>query len=157
MCIRDRAEIVPPRPDLPVSLATSMGDVEPDPHAPLTQKELWEAVAAALTGNDVILADQGTSYCGIAAQRLPSGAVFIGQPLWASIGYTLPAMIGAAIAAPHRRPVLLIGDGAAQLTVAELGTLIRQRIPAVIIVVNNNGYTVELSLIHISEPTRPAA
>ena len=94
----------------------------------------------------MIFADQGTSFCGIAAQRLPSGAVFIGQPLWASIGYTLPAMIGAAIAAPHRRPVLLIGDGAAQLTVAELGTLIRQRIPAVIVVVNNNGYTVERAI-----------
>lgn len=140
------AEIVPPRPDLPVSFAAPMSNIEPDPYAPLTQKELWEAVGAALTGNDVIFADQGTSFCGIAAQRLPSGAVFIGQPLWASIGYTLPAMIGAAIAAPHRRPVLLIGDGAAQLTVAELGTLIRHRIPAVIVVVNNNGYTVERAI-----------
>lgn len=63
-------------------------------------------------------------------QRVPHDTVFIGQPLWASIGFTLPALLGAAMAAPGRRPVLLIGDGAARLTIGELGTLIRYRVPA---------------------------
>jgi indolepyruvate decarboxylase len=79
-------------------------------------------------------------------QRIPHDTVFIGQPLWAAIGYTLPALLGAAMAAPLRRPVLLIGDGAAQLTIQELGSLIRFGIPALIIVVNNDGYTVERAI-----------
>ena len=76
--------------------------------------------------------------------RLPHGVTFIGQPLWGSIGYTLPATrrggrwrIGIA------GPVLLIGDGAAQLTVQELGTFSREGLSPVIVVVNNDGYTVE--------------
>jgi indolepyruvate decarboxylase len=90
-----------------------------------------------------VLADQGTSFYGMAGERLPHGVVFGGQPLWAAIGFTLPAILGAALARPERRPVLLIGDGAAQLTSAELGTLVRHGVPAVIVVVDNGGYTVE--------------
>lgn len=117
-----------------------------DPDEPLTQRGLWGSVADALRPGDVVVADQGTSYYGIAGQRMPRDCVLIGQPLWASIGYALPALIGAAAAAPGRRPVLLIGDGAAQMTIAELGTLIRLGIPAVIVVVNNSGYTVERAI-----------
>jgi indolepyruvate decarboxylase len=107
---------------------------------------LWDRVARALTPGNVVLADQGTSFYGMAEHRLPSGVSFIGQPLWASIGYTLPATLGAGLAHPDRRPVLLIGDGAAQLTVAELGCLARENIPAVIVLVNNGGYTIERAI-----------
>lgn len=78
--------------------------------------------------------------------RLPQGVTFIGQPLWGSIGYTLPAAVGAAVAHPDRRTVLLIGDGAAQLTVQELGTFSREGLSPVIVVVNNDGYTVERAI-----------
>lgn len=72
--------------------------------------------------------------------------MFLGQPLWASIGYTLPALVGACLAAPGRHGVLLVGDGAAQMTAQELSTLIRERIPAVVIIVDNDGYTVERAI-----------
>jgi indolepyruvate decarboxylase len=127
----------------PAVVATTM----PAPgDTPLTQDELWATVAAALKPGDLVIADQGTSFYGMGRQRIPHDAVFIGQPLWAAIGYTLPALLGAAMAAPLRRPVLLIGDGAAQLTIQELGSLIRFGIPALIIVVNNDGYTVERAI-----------
>ncbi|KQR23550.1 alpha-keto acid decarboxylase family protein [Microbacterium sp. Leaf151] len=118
------------------------------PHPPvaggaLSQRALWHEVAAFLRDGDTVLADQGTSFYGMAGERLPHGVVFGGQPLWAAIGFTLPAILGAALARPERRPVLLIGDGAAQLTAAEVGTLVRHDVPAVIVVVDNAGYTVE--------------
>ena len=72
---------------------------------------------------------------------------FIGQPLWASIGYTLPAALGAQLAAPRRRTILLIGDGSAQLTAQEIGTLLREGCTPIIVVINNDGYTIE-SAIH---------
>jgi indolepyruvate decarboxylase len=71
---------------------------------------------------------------------------FIGQPLWGSIGYTLPAALGAAVAHPDRRTVLIIGDGAAQLTVQELGAFSREALSPVIVVVNNDGYTIERAI-----------
>ena len=70
---------------------------------------------------------------------------FTGQLLWASIGYTLAALLGACTARPGRRGVLLIGDGAAQMTVHEPATVVRGNLPAVV-VVDNDGYTVERAI-----------
>ncbi|WP_037138926.1 alpha-keto acid decarboxylase family protein [Rhodococcoides fascians] len=117
-----------------------------DTSTALTQHTLWNTVSGALEDGNIVLADQGTSFYGMASHRLPAGVTFIGQPLWASIGYTLPATLGAALAEPNRRTVLLIGDGAAQLTVQEIGTLAREKLAPVIIVVNNDGYTVERAI-----------
>jgi indolepyruvate decarboxylase len=112
----------------------------------LSQANLWEEMAAFVRVGDIVLADQGTSFYGMATHRLPAGVTFVGQPLWASIGYTLPAMLGACTARPGSRGVLLIGDGAAQMTVQELGTLIRAQVPGVAVVVDNDGYTVERAI-----------
>ncbi|EUA18037.1 thiamine pyrophosphate enzyme, C-terminal TPP binding domain protein [Mycobacterium kansasii 662] len=113
---------------------------------PLTQRMLWDRVNDALTPGNVVLAEQGTSFYGMADHRLPHGVTFIGQPLWGSIGYTLPAALGAAVAHRDRRTVLLIGDGAAQLTVQELGNFSREGLSPVIVVVNNDGYTIERAI-----------
>jgi TPP-dependent 2-oxoacid decarboxylase len=118
----------------------------PSPEAPLTQEALWDRISQALTPGNVVLADQGTSFYGMAGHRLASGVTFIGQPLWGSIGYTLPAALGAALAERDRRIVLLIGDGAAQLTAQELGSFGREGLTPVIVVVNNDGYTVERAI-----------
>lgn len=122
------------------------GPPTPGRDAPLNQEMLWNRLCEALTPGNVVLADQGTSFYGMADHRLPQGVTFIGQPLWGSIGYTLPAALGAAVAHPDRRTVLLIGDGAAQLTVQELGIFSREGLSPVIVVVNNDGYTVERAI-----------
>lgn len=126
-----------------VDVPTSANTEPSATNKPLTQDALWAHVAGALSGKNIVLADQGTSYFGMSTHRLPAGAMFIGQPMWGSIGYTLPAMFGAGLADRSKRSILLIGDGAAQLTVKEMGQIIREGLPAVVILVNNNGYTVE--------------
>lgn len=68
---------------------------------------------------------------------------FIGQPLWGSIGYTFPSLLGSQIANKTSRHLLFIGDGSLQLTVQELGTALREKLTPIIFVINNNGYTVE--------------
>ena len=112
----------------------------------LTQDGLWEILAAQLEPGNIVAADQGTSYFGMATHRFPPKSTFIGQPMWGSIGYTLPAILGAGLADPSRRPVLLIGDGSAQLTIQEMGVIIREGLPAVVVLVNNDGYTVERAI-----------
>jgi indolepyruvate decarboxylase len=112
----------------------------------LSQQTLWDGVAAFLRPGDIVLADQGTCFYGMGTRRLPSGVTFVGQPLWASIGYTLPALLGVLLAEPGRRGVLLIGDGAAQMTVQELGTILRHGLTPTVIVVDNDGYTVERAI-----------
>jgi indolepyruvate decarboxylase len=141
------ARIVPAAPG-PRASAAPDGRAVPAavPDGPLTQTALWDAVGAALAPGDLVVADQGTAFYGLGPHHLPHDALFFGQPLWAAVGYTLPAILGAALAEPARRPVLLIGDGAAQLTIQELGTLLRRRVPALIVVVDNGGYTVERAI-----------
>jgi alpha-keto-acid decarboxylase len=140
--LQDRGIRSPEPPQTPVAEATP----RPPRCQPLSQESLWDSIAGALTPGNIVLADQGTSFYGMAGHRLPSGVTFIGQPLWASIGYTLPATLGAGLAHPDRRPVLLIGDGAAQLTAQEIGCLARENIAAVIVLVNNDGYTIERAI-----------
>ncbi|MEJ1230060.1 MAG: thiamine pyrophosphate-dependent enzyme [Galbitalea sp.] len=119
---------------------------------PLDQGGLWDLVAGHLRPGDLVLADQGTSFYGMGNHELPHDVIFIGQPLWAAIGYTMPAALGAALADPSRRPIVLIGDGAAQLTIAEFGTLLRHRIPALVVIVNNAGYTIERAIHGADKP-----
>lgn len=113
------------------------------PIRPLTQRYLWQAVAAAVRPGHTVVSDDGTPLFGIVDHRFPRGARFIGQPIWASIGYGLPALLGAQLGDPSRRGLLLIGDGAAQPTVQELGTIGRHRLTPIIVLVNNDGYTIE--------------
>ena len=95
---------------------------------------------------DLLIADQGTAFYGAAGLTLPDGARLVGQPLWASIGWALPAALGASLAAPDRRVVLIAGDGAMQQTAAELGTLLGQGLAPIVIVLSNGGYTIERAI-----------
>ncbi|UNM04379.1 indolepyruvate decarboxylase [Citrobacter freundii] len=113
---------------------------------PLTQENFWHTVQQYLAPNDIILVDQGTAAFGAAALSLPGGAEVLVQPLWGSIGYALPAAFGAQTACPDRRVILIIGDGAAQLTIQELGSMLRDGQSPVILLLNNDGYTVERAI-----------
>jgi TPP-dependent 2-oxoacid decarboxylase len=78
----------------PLPPASSDSHFEPPAREhPLTQEVLWDSLSAGLTPGNVVLADQGTSFYGMAAHMLPKGVTFIGQPLWASIGYTLASKL----------------------------------------------------------------
>lgn len=123
------------------------GEVALDYHqGRLTQDNFWKTLQTFIRPGDIILADQGTSAFGAAALRLPADVNFIVQPLWGSIGYTLAAAYGAQTACPQRRVIVLTGDGAAQLTIQEMGSMLRDGQRPVILVLNNEGYTVERAI-----------
>lgn len=112
----------------------------------LTQENFWQTLQQYLKPGDILLVDQGTAAFGAAALSLPDGAEVVVQPLWGSIGYSLPAAFGAQTACPDRRVILIIGDGAAQLTVQEMGSMLRDGQAPVILLLNNDGYTVERAI-----------
>ncbi|CAI2493288.1 alpha-keto acid decarboxylase family protein [Serratia proteamaculans] len=121
--------------------------VLPDPNGSgLDQHGFWQQMQDFLRPGDIVIAEQGTACFGAAALSLPQGCRFIVQSLWGSIGYTLPAAFGAQTAEPDRRVVLLIGDGSAQLTAQELGSMLRDGLKPVIFLLNNEGYTVERAI-----------
>lgn len=119
----------------------------PEPNGSgLDQHGFWQQIQGFLRPGDIVIAEQGTACFGAAALSLPQGCRFIVQSLWGSIGYTLPAAFGAQTAEPARRVVLLIGDGSAQLTAQEIGSMLRDGLKPVIFLLNNEGYTVERAI-----------
>ena len=97
----------------------------------ITHSWLWPAFAQWLKPDDIVLTETGTANFGIWETRFPTGVTAISQVLWGSIGYSLGACQGAALAAKeqnNRRTILWIGDGSVQLTVQELSTMIANKL-----------------------------
>ncbi|MDQ2842792.1 MAG: thiamine pyrophosphate-binding protein [Acidobacteriota bacterium] len=113
----------------------------------LNQEVFWRHIAGFLQPADVILSDIGTCIVGLGAIKFPEGSSFLAQPVWGSIGYSLPALLGTLLAAPQRRHVLFIGDGSFQLTAQELSTILRHNLKPIVFLLNNDGYTIERAIL----------
>ncbi|GAA1741954.1 alpha-keto acid decarboxylase family protein [Microcella frigidaquae] len=135
------AATLPASSDAVAPLATVAPPSDDD--APLDHAALWAEVQAWLPPDTTLIAEAGTAFYGALDLTLPDRCDLLGQPVWSSIGYTIPATLGAGLARPQRRPVLIIGDGAAQLTVQELGQVFHHGLAPVILLIDNAGYTVE--------------
>ncbi|MDQ9127951.1 thiamine pyrophosphate-binding protein [Serratia fonticola] len=110
---------------------------------PLDQDYFWQRIRRFIQADDVLVVENGTSGAAIGGMRMPNGVTVVNQPIWGSIGYTLPALLGTMMAAPERRQLLFIGDGSFQLTAQELSTLLRHKQKPIVFLINNDGYTIE--------------
>jgi indolepyruvate decarboxylase len=136
-------KVAPRKAPQPVLTQQAVQSIEVPEQQKLSQELLWNAIAGFLKEDDVIIGEVGTSNSALSGLKLPASAKYIAQPLWGSIGYTLPALLGSLLAAPERRQILFIGDGSFQLTVQELSTIIRHGLKPIIFLLNNGGYTIE--------------
>ncbi|WED43063.1 alpha-keto acid decarboxylase family protein [Legionella cardiaca] len=109
----------------------------------ITQKRFWNNMAHYFKPQDIILAETGTSMFGLLETTIPDNSIFIAQSLWGSIGYTVGALLGAALADRNRRTILFVGDGSFQLTAQEISTVLRQKLAPIVFLLNNDGYTIE--------------
>jgi indolepyruvate decarboxylase len=63
------------------------------------------------------------------------------------MGFAVPAAVGAGMANPGLRPLVIVGDGAFQMTGMELSTIARHGLNPIVVVLNNHGYTTERFLL----------
>jgi indolepyruvate decarboxylase len=111
---------------------------------PLTQDVYWTAIQDFLRPGDVIVVEDGTSSAGFGRLTLPDDCTYItGVFVWCSIGYATGALLGAILASPGRRHILLTGEGSLQMTAQEISTVMRHDLKPWIFVNQNQGYTVE--------------
>ncbi len=99
-----------------------------------------------LEGESIVIAETGDALIATIDLVLYGNTEYIGQALYTSIGYAVPACLGAAIAAPERRPIVLVGDGAFQMTGQELSTIIRHQLNPIFFLINNDGYSIERAI-----------
>ena len=69
--------------------------------------------------------------------------IFWRQPIIASLGFAVPASLGVKAALPQLRPLVLVGDGAFQMTGMEIATVARYGMNPIIILLDNDGYGTE--------------
>lgn len=116
------------------------------PTAPLTCKELSRQIEGILTPTSTLFLETGDSWFHGVAMKLPNGARVESEMQWGHIGWSVPSVFGYAIAEPQRRVIAMIGDGSFQLTAQEVAQMIRNRLPVIIFLLNNNGYTIEVKI-----------
>ncbi|KAK4099930.1 pyruvate decarboxylase [Parathielavia hyrcaniae] len=117
----------------------------------VTQAWFWPRVGEYLRERDILVTETGTANFGIWETKFPPGVTGVTQILWGSIGWSVGAAQGAALAAQDaaaggaedRRTVLFVGDGSFQLTAQEVSTMIRHRLKITIFLIYNEGYTIE--------------
>src|SRR5207253_426767 len=111
--------------------------------AQITIKRLFERLNAFLSEHTVVVADVGDALFGATDLFIRHRTEFLGPAYYASMGFAVPASIGAQLANRKLRPLVLVGDGAFQMTGMELATAARYNLNPVVIVLNNNGYGTE--------------
>lgn len=114
-----------------------------EPEAKLTNKRFYQRLNYFLDKEFGVIADTGDAIFGAMDLIMHQNAYFIGQAFYLSLGYATPACLGAALALPDIRPIVLVGDGGFQMTAQELSTIIRNKLNPIIFLINNEGYTIE--------------
>lgn len=103
-----------------------------DSSSTISQAWFWPRVGEFLKENDIVVTETGTANFGIWDTKFPAGVTALSQVLWGSIGWSVGACQGAAIAAKdmgtNRRTILFVGDGSFQLTAQEVSTMLRHNL-----------------------------
>ncbi|GAC1475806.1 MAG: thiamine pyrophosphate-binding protein [Isosphaeraceae bacterium] len=114
---------------------------------PLTSARLFSRLNRMLGEDMVVIADIGDSLFGAADLLMSRRTEFISPAYYTSMGFAVPAAVGAGIANPSLRALVIVGDGAFQMTGMELSTIVRHGLNPIIVVLNNHGYTTERFLL----------
>ena len=109
----------------------------------ITVKRLFERLNFSITDSSIVIADVGDSLFGSLDLTIHGQTDFLSPAYYCSMGFAVPAAIGAQLAKPLLRPIVIVGDGAFQMTGMEISTITRFALNPVIIVLNNNGYGTE--------------
>ena len=106
----------------------------------LSMTDVFRIVSLHLDDKCCVVSDVGDAIFGAVGIRTAKQAEFIAPAYYLSMGFAVPASIGVAMANPALRPIVLVGDGAFQMTGTELSTIVRLGINPIILILNNDGY-----------------
>jgi TPP-dependent 2-oxoacid decarboxylase len=109
----------------------------------ITIERLFQCLNSFLGKDMIVISDIGDALFAGADLFIHDKTRFLSPAYYASLGFAVPAAIGAQFANSSLRPLVLVGDGAFQMTGMELSTAARYNLNPIVIVLNNCGYATE--------------
>ena len=152
--IRELTRLNPSPPERVLPTDVSVRDVPPsieiESDAPIRITRLMARLNELLDEKSVVVADVGDSMFAATELVIRERTEFLSSAFYTSMGFSVPASIGAKTARPDLRPVVIVGDGAFQMTGMELSTAVRRGYNPIVLVLDNGGYGTE-RLLHPGE------
>lgn len=87
-----------------------------------------------------VICDVGDCLFGGQELQMRGASAFLSPAYYLSMGFAIPGAVGAQIAQPTKRPIVMVGDGAFHMTGMELITMAKLKLNPIIILFNNNIY-----------------
>jgi len=109
----------------------------------VTIHSLFDYVDEILDDQMVVVADVGDSLFAASDLTIHKHTEFLSPAYYTSMGFAVPAALGVQVADRNLRPLVLVGDGAFQMTCLELSSVVRNSFNPIVVVLNNKGYTTE--------------
>jgi indolepyruvate decarboxylase len=113
------------------------------PEAPITIRRLISRLNQSLDASIVVIADPGDALFASSDLVIHRQTEYLAPAYYTSMGFAVPAALGVMVARPDLRPIVLVGDGAFQMTGTELSSVVRYGFHPVVIVLDNRGYGTE--------------
>jgi indolepyruvate decarboxylase len=136
----------PPQRIIPKTLQYSPIEYELSKDAPITIERMIARLNQQIDDRTIVIADIGDSLFAATEIITHDRTDFISPAYYTSMGFSVPAALGAQVARPDDRVLVLCGDGAFQMTGMELSTIVRHGFSPIIIVLDNQGYGTERML-----------
>jgi indolepyruvate decarboxylase len=115
--------------------------------APVTVKYLFKRLNEILDKNMIVIADIGDCLFAASELSIHRRTEFISPAYYTSMGFAVPGAVGAAFARPELRQLVVVGDGAFQMTGTELSTIARHGFNPIVVVLNNRSYGTEEAIL----------
>jgi indolepyruvate decarboxylase len=128
---------------IPPELRPSRTPFQLNPNAPLTIRRIIGRLDEQIDDDTIVIADIGDSLFSASELTTHQRTEFISPAYYTSMGFSVPAALGALTARPQARVLVICGDGAFQMTGMELSTIVRHGYCPIIIVLDNGGYGTE--------------
>jgi indolepyruvate decarboxylase len=129
--------------DIPPTLRPDQAKFELQPDRELTVTRLFARLNEQLQEDTIVIADIGDSLFGASELHIRGRTEFLSPAYYTSMGFAVPAALGANVARPDHRVVVICGDGAFQMTGMEISNILRRGYNPLIIVLDNHGYGTE--------------
>lgn len=114
---------------------------------PLSSEAFFRILGLHMTDTTTLVCDTGDSLLGAIGLRTSQSNNFLSDAYYLSMGFAMPAAIGAMVAGPEDRVFAIIGDGAFQMTGMEISTAAKYRMNPIVCILNNDGYGTQRHII----------